>query len=115
MSTARVDRAMRLPIQLLVECQKDGQALDEFCVNLSSTGIFIETKNIQNKGDVLDINFTLPHSQEKIVLKGTVMWVRAEDNNDGPAGMGLKFDEDCASEYEKLEQAIQYYNEIKNR
>ena len=113
MKSDHPDRALRLPIQLLVEYNMDGQSFDEFCTNLSSTGIFIETTTLYSKGSEIELAFTLPHSLEKVTTTGLVVWVREKDNEEGPAGMGIKFIVKEKSEFKELEQAIDHYHKIK--
>lgn len=108
----KLDRAMRLSMELLVNYKKEGQSFDDFCANLSSTGIFIETTYLQEVGSKIDLTFILPHSQEKLNIIGTVKWARKAPDSNGPAGMGVQFDSLSPVKTEALNKAINYYNSL---
>lgn len=106
------DRAIRLPIELLIECKSEEQELDEFCTNLSSSGMFIETTNVQPINTTVELKFTLPHTQEKLIIAGIVKWSKAKSSEAGPAGMGIQFEALNISQKCKLKDAIQYFQSV---
>jgi len=84
----------RVPIKLKVDCQCEGNFLFENATNISEHGIFIETDSPMDKGTVIDLQFTLPDNEQKIEVRGEVIWTNplrpAPKDNHNP-GMGIRF------------------------
>ncbi len=83
----------RIPVQLLVDYKSDGHYLFDFCKDLGTGGIFIETESPLDQGSDLDLTFTIPDSKETLSTKGTVIWVQKPVNGrqDLTPGMGVQF------------------------
>lgn len=87
----------RIPAHLKVRFGVEGErALEEFSVNLSSGGMFLETKRLMPSDTPLRLEFDLPAPRYTIQCRGRVAWVnelRAEGrcNPHLPAGMGVQF------------------------
>jgi len=92
----------RVPIQLLVDYKSEGHYLFDFCRDLSSGGVFIQTKKPLNQGSTVELTFTIPDSKETLNTKGSVIWVQKsiENRADLAAGMGVQFD--AFSEVQKV-------------
>jgi uncharacterized protein (TIGR02266 family) len=87
----RTDR--RVPIQLLVDYKSDGNYLFDFCKDLGTGGVFIQTNKPLPSGSAIDLTFTIPDSKETLITKGTVIWVQdvVPTRKDLVPGMGVQF------------------------
>ncbi|BCA79074.1 MAG: TIGR02266 family protein [Desulfuromonadales bacterium] len=87
----------RIPAHLKVRFGVEGErALEEFSVNLSSGGMFLETQRLMPPDTPLRLEFDLPAPRCTIQCLGRVAWVnelRADNrcNPHLPAGMGVQF------------------------
>ena len=104
----------RIPIQLLVDYQCDGHYLFDFCKDLGTGGVFIETKKPLEMGAVVDLTFTIPDSKETLETKGTVIWVQNEvPERDLTPGMGVQFDTFSPDQRKVLEGFVaRYHNDV---
>lgn len=101
----------RVPIQLLVDYQAGGNYLFDFCRDLGSGGIFIETPNPQPTGSEVELTFTLPDSKETLEVKGEVIWSqKAEPSKDIVAGMGVQFKNYDSTSHKLLEEFVRRYH-----
>lgn len=83
----------RIPVQLLVDFQCNGNYLFDFCEDLGTGGIFIQTANPLEVGTTIDLTFTLPDSKATIQTKGRVIWVQPETTDaKRSSGMGVQFE-----------------------
>ena len=64
-----------------------------YIANLGEGGLFIHTTKDLPVGSLLDLEFSLPDSDQVITAKGRVMWVRPQDMSTEkmPPGMGIQF------------------------
>ncbi len=60
-------------------------------LDFSTGGIFLATPALRPIGDCLRVRFTLPDIAEPFDAIAEVRWLRAEETEDGPVGMGLQF------------------------
>ncbi|MBC8016906.1 MAG: response regulator [Verrucomicrobia bacterium] len=70
------------------------RVLSNYCVNLSTGGIFIETTELLQIDSSLNIQFTLPEEGKIIKCSGRVAWINHPEsmkNPNLPIGMGLQF------------------------
>jgi len=106
------DSGNRIPIQLLVDYKCDGHFLFDFCRDLGSGGVFIETKSPQNHGTTLDLTFTIPDSKETLTTTGTVIWVQApvKGRADLVPGMGVQFEKFGNDQRTILEDFVRRYH-----
>jgi len=83
----------RIPIQLLVDYKAEGHYLFDFCRDLGSGGVFIQTKNPQPQGSNIELTFTIPDSKETLTTEGKVIWVQPflAERKELTAGMGVQF------------------------
>lgn|SRR5690606_3702551 len=85
----------RIPARFQVDFHSDGHFLIENATNVSEHGIFIQTDQPKKKGTLIELEFSLPDSNEKIKVLGKVMWVnpfrKDSDKNYNP-GMGIRFE-----------------------
>ncbi|MEZ4743740.1 MAG: TIGR02266 family protein [Bdellovibrionota bacterium] len=102
----------RIPIQLLVDYKCDGHYLFDFCRDLGSGGVFIETESPQNSGSTLDLTFTIPDSKETLKTRGTVIWVQppVKGREDLVPGMGVQFEKFSSEQRNILEDFVKRYH-----
>jgi len=106
----------RVPIQLLVDYKADGHYLFDFCKDLGSGGVFIQTEAPLTMGANLDLTFTIPDSKETLVTKGTVIWVQkpVAERRDLTPGMGVQFSAFTGDQRRQLEEFVSRYNKNSN-
>jgi uncharacterized protein (TIGR02266 family) len=102
----------RIPIQLLVDYRGgEGNYLFDFCRDLGTGGVFIETRDPLDSGSNVDLTFTLPDSKETLVTSGTVIWVQGEvPGRDLTPGMGVQFSAFDADQRKQLESFVERYH-----
>jgi type IV pilus assembly protein PilZ len=102
----------RVPIQLLVDYKSDGNYLFDFCKDLGTGGVFIQTTKPLPTGSAIDLTFTIPDSKETLITKGTVIWVQSPvaDRKDLVPGMGVQFKGFSGEQRKLLEDFVQRYH-----
>ena len=101
----------RVPVQLLVDYRANGHYLFDFCRDLGTGGVFIETKQPLSHGSVVELTFTLPDSKETLEARGRVIWVQSEvPDKNLAAGMGVQFDEFTAEQRRILQSFVNRYS-----
>lgn len=102
----------RIPIQLLVDYRSDGNYLFDFCRDLGSGGVFIETKSPLPQGSEVSLTFTLPDSKETLDTSGQVIWVQnpIPGRHDLTPGMGVQFTGFSKNQRELLENFVTRYH-----
>ncbi|RZA18926.1 MAG: TIGR02266 family protein [Proteobacteria bacterium] len=100
----------RVPVQLLVDYRSDGNYLFDFCRDLGTGGVFIETTKPLSHGSMVELTFTLPDSKETLEAKGRVIWVQGAvpDKNLKP-GMGVQFEEFTPEQRTLLQEFVDRY------
>jgi uncharacterized protein (TIGR02266 family) len=76
---------------LEVRYRNAGQFLVSYCTNLSRGGLFVSTRQPEPVGTELVLSLRVPNRALPVTLRARVRWNRNEDNDEGPAGMGLSF------------------------
>lgn len=101
----------RVPVQLLVDYRSDGNYLFDFCRDLGTGGVFIETKQPLSHGSVVELTFTLPDSKETLEAKGRVIWVQTEiPGKSLTPGMGVQFEDFTPDQRRLLHEFVERYN-----
>jgi type IV pilus assembly protein PilZ len=101
----------RIPIQLLVDYRCNGHYLFDFCRDLGTGGVFIETDTPLVHGSTVDLTFTLPDSKETLQTKGKVIWVQSSvPNKKLTPGMGVQFEAFDKKQREILERFVKRYH-----
>lgn len=105
-------QAVRVPIQLLVDYRADGHYLFDFCRDLGTGGVFIETDAPLTLGSSMELTFTIPDSKETLKANGTVLWVqgKVENRPELQPGMGVQFAEFTAEQRQILEDFIRRHH-----
>lgn len=106
----------RIPIQLLVDYKSNGNYLFDFCKDLGTGGIFIETNNPLNQGSNVDLTFTIPDSKETLHAVGTVIWVQQPvvGRQDLTPGMGVQFADFSTTQRKVLEEFVTRYHKTRD-
>lgn len=102
----------RVPIQLLVDYHTDGHYLFDFCRDLGTGGVFIETETPIAQGSKMELTFTIPDSKETLDATGTVIWVQnpVPGREDLTPGMGVQFDQFNTEQRKILEDFVIRYH-----
>src|SRR5215470_19415639 len=80
----------RIPYSVQVEFRTASSFLVAYSVNLSRGGMFIETDSEVPAGVLLALDLHVPGGG-LVQLIGLVAWRRGVDSPDGPAGLGIEF------------------------
>jgi uncharacterized protein (TIGR02266 family) len=86
-------RAPRASVVLQLAYRSASHLLVSYCTNLSRGGLFVPSKDPLPPGSHLSLSLTIPGDPEPIELHAEVRWVRSFDALEGPAGMGLAFED----------------------
>ncbi len=102
----------RVPIQLLVDYKAGGSYLFDFCYDLGTGGVFIQTEKPQSVGTEIDLTFTIPDSKETLKAHGTVIWrqEKVAGRGDLVAGMGIQFKGFTSKQRHVLESFVSRYH-----
>lgn len=102
----------RVPIQLLVDYKADGSYLFDFCRDLGTGGVFIQTSKPLPTGSDIDLTFTIPDSKETLNTKGTVIWAQqpVAGRKDLVPGMGVQFSGFSGEQRRLLEGFVERYH-----
>jgi uncharacterized protein (TIGR02266 family) len=79
----------RIPLCIRVEFRTSSSFLVSYSLNLSRGGLFIETEEMAALGTRVELNVVIPKSAD-IALVGHVVWSRAHESAEGPAGVGIE-------------------------
>lgn len=82
----------RIRYGMRVEFRTASSFLIAYSVNLSRGGLFLETEEQLPLGSEIDLQLNVPGSTP-LEVTGKVTWHRPEADADGPAGMGVQFQE----------------------
>jgi uncharacterized protein (TIGR02266 family) len=80
----------RIPYSVQVEFRTASSFLVAYSVNLSRGGMFVETESEVPTGVLLTLDLNVPGAG-LLHLIGLVAWRRGVDSPDGPAGIGIEF------------------------
>lgn len=86
-------RAPRASVVLQLAYRSASHLLVSYCTNLSRGGLFVPSSEPLPPGTRLSLSLTVPGDDEPIELHAEVRWVRQFDALEGPAGMGLAFED----------------------
>jgi uncharacterized protein (TIGR02266 family) len=101
----------RVPIQLLVDYRCNGNYLFDFCRDLGTGGIFIETETPPTNDSEVELTFTIPDSKETLKTKGSVIWIQQKvaDRPDLIPGIGVQFTDFTSDQRKMLELFVERY------
>ena len=83
----------RVSGKINISFQKADDFFRAYIANLGEGGLFIHTTKNLPVGSLLDLEFSLPDSNQAITTKGKVVWTRPQDMSTEkmPPGMGIQF------------------------
>ncbi len=105
-------KSHRIPIQLLVDYRSEGHYLFDFCRDLGTGGVFIQTKDPLPHGSSVELTFTIPDSKETLDARGQVIWVQdhISSNKELIPGMGVQFSDFDSKQRKILEDFVERYH-----
>src|SRR5215468_6082862 len=80
----------RMPYAVQVQFRTASSFLITYSVNLSRGGLFLETDQEIPEGSPIGLELAIPGIGQ-VDIAGVVMWRRPPDTPDGPAGLGIEF------------------------
>jgi uncharacterized protein (TIGR02266 family) len=86
-------RTPRSPLTLRVDYSTVDELFSEFTRNVNEGGLFIETETPPPMETRVALEFKLPGSGAPIRARGRVAWIRDASPEEGPAGMGVEFEQ----------------------
>ena len=83
----------RVSGKISISFKKADDFFRAYIANLGEGGLFIHTTKNLPVGSLLDLEFSLPDSNQAITTKGKVVWARPQDMSTEkmPPGMGIQF------------------------
>ena len=97
-SPMRGHRRKRCLIPVAYQCQ--GQEYNDYILDISSVGVFIETMNTFAVEQDLVLGFQLPNSHHPMRLEGRIVWL-------GQKGIGVKFNKLTPNEDHLIQSFIE--------
>ncbi|MBN2493091.1 MAG: TIGR02266 family protein [Deltaproteobacteria bacterium] len=86
-------REDRAPTEIKVQYRTVGSFLSDYATNFSPGGVFIHTENPLPVGSNVRLIFSLPQVPVLFDVSGVVKWIKREDEDESPSGMGIQFEE----------------------
>lgn len=86
-------RAPRSPLVVRVAYATVDALFSEFTRNVNEGGLFIETETPPPMETRVALEFKLPGRDAPIRARGRVAWIRDASPEEGPAGMGVEFEQ----------------------
>ena len=86
-------RTPRSPLVVRVAYATVDALFSEFTRNVNEGGLFIETEAPPPMETRVALEFKLPGSDAPIRARGRVTWIRGASPEEGPAGMGVEFEQ----------------------
>lgn len=83
----------RAGVVLNLQYRNAGHLLASYCTNLSRGGLFVPSDEPLPPDSELTLQLQIPGEDEPVSLAAKVRWVREFDAQEGPAGMGVKFED----------------------
>lgn len=102
----------REPIELKVEYRKLNTFFSDYTKNISKGGTFIKTAKPLNIGTEFLFKLCLPTLQEPLAIKGTVVWIRSQEEADAneegenEPGMGIRFIYETDGQRKEIEDMV---------
>jgi len=101
-------KAPRAPLRVTADCLQGELSYQNYTVDVSQSGVFIETPNPLPLGTGLVLKFTLPRQGAPVLVKGKV--VRTVPPSSAPegasSGMGVRFTNLSSEDSEKIQAFV---------
>jgi uncharacterized protein (TIGR02266 family) len=98
-------RQLRVPTHLKVRASGGGEAVSNLH-DVSEGGAFIETSEILEPGTLLKLEIDPGNGEPPVELDAVVRWGREIGNMDGPAGVGVEFENVEDGDFAVLERIV---------
>lgn len=85
-------RAARASVVLQLAYRSASHLLVSYCTNLSRGGLFVPSTQPLSAGTRLTLSLAIPGERDAVELHAEVRWTRSFDAIEGPAGMGVAFE-----------------------
>ncbi len=104
----------RVSGKINISFKKANDFFKAYIANLGEGGLFIHTTKNLPVGSLLDLEFSLPDSNQAITTKGKVVWVRPQDMSTEkmPPGMGIQFIDMSPKDNELLKHYIAQFGSL---
>jgi uncharacterized protein (TIGR02266 family) len=99
-------RSEREPLVVRVAYATVDALFSEFTRNINEGGLFIETEALVEMDSRVQLQFSLPGSDEPIKAGGRVVHINPP-GQDGPAGIGIEFEELDARARARIDELVQ--------
>lgn len=76
-----------------VQYRSTGHLLMSYCTNLSRGGLFVCTADPLAVGERVTLSLRIHDQPDALEIDGVVRWIRETDDDGGPRGMGLSFED----------------------
>jgi uncharacterized protein (TIGR02266 family) len=104
----------RVGTVLRVTYRNAGHMLVSYCTNLSRGGLFVATPTPLPRRSSLRLELRVPGLVEAMSFDAEVRWVREQDSDDGPAGMGVAFADDLEQLLgERIDHMVEAYHPVR--
>ncbi len=107
--------SFRVPIDCVVDLRLSpaDDWIKASATNISMSGMFLRTAEMQPRGKPLDVKFRLQHGEPPIQAKVEVLWSRVRDTGpETPRGVGVRFlDLDLESKY-AISRLVDRYQQL---
>jgi hypothetical protein len=98
-------RALRVPSHLKLRIAGGRDPVCSFC-NFSENGAFVETSESPEPGTALELEIDPGNGEPLLRLEAVVRWGRELPNMDGPAGVGVEFQNLEDGDFVALERLV---------
>ncbi len=95
----------RADVVVRVDYKSVDDLFSEFARNINEGGIFVETETPPEPGTPVDLQFSLPGSDQLVRARGTVVRVSEGDSGD-PQGMGIEFEDLDTDNRERIDDLV---------
>lgn len=85
-------KSQRAGVVMRLQYRNAGHLLVSYCTNLSRGGLFVPATDPLPPGTRITLSLAIPGADDA-QLEAEVRWVRQFDADEGPAGMGLSFED----------------------
>jgi uncharacterized protein (TIGR02266 family) len=95
---------LRFPTRLSVRFTSGDELREAVLANISRGGIFVATSSPLPEDTPVRLFVSAPHGE--VEMAGRVAWVREKDKRDGPAGMGVRFEDLSAEQSARIAEIL---------
>ncbi len=95
----------RADVVVRVDYKSVDDLFSEFARNINEGGIFVETETPPERGTCVDLQFSLPGSDQLVCARGTVVRVSEGDSGDRQ-GMGIEFEDLDRDNRERIDDLV---------